>query len=132
ATCVVKSGGQWVDEDGGPPDKLHGHWRFGVPARGEDELAQLERARKLAAELGDGGPSHAPGGRPIRWPGSWARQDRPPPRTIARSDQGQEIDLEIVLTALETATIKEKPQAKSNGKDKPLATNNTRPPIGKN
>src|SRR5262249_58806294 len=37
ATCVVKSGGEGVDENGRPHDKLDGHWGLGEPARRRGE-----------------------------------------------------------------------------------------------
>jgi hypothetical protein len=118
ATCVVKSGGQWIDENGRPVDKLHGHWRLHTPARGQGELDKLERARELAADLVGGDPSHTPISHPIRWPGSWHRKGEPRLCT-ARTDQSREIDLQTALAALEAASAAEgrTPRAKSNGKD---------------
>jgi hypothetical protein len=55
ATAVVRSGGQWIDEDGSPQDKLHLHWRLAEPASA-DALDKLKQARKLAANLLPGDP----------------------------------------------------------------------------
>ena len=117
ATCVVKSGGQWVDENGRAHDKLHGHWRLCSPARGEDELGKLERARKLASDLVGGDPTHTPISHPIRWPGSWHRKGEPRLCSIARVDLSLEIDLQTALAALEAAAPSKEEQAKSDGKD---------------
>jgi hypothetical protein len=129
ATCVVKSGGQWVDENGRPYDKLHGHWRLRIPARGEDELAKLELARELATDLIGGDPTHTPISHPIRWPGSWHRKGEPRLCTTARIDPNQEIDLQTAVAALEAAAPPtENARAKSNGKDQTAGDRQYSPP----
>jgi hypothetical protein len=116
ATVVVKSGGQWIDNDDKPHDKLHLHWRLRVPARTADELAKLKRARDLAARLVGGDPSNKPVCHPIRWPGSWHRKAEPRLCTIATANPDQEIDLHDALNAL-TATTGTTSSNKQNGKD---------------
>ena len=109
ATVVVRSGGQWIDDDTGEiEDKLHAHWRLAVPARGED-LAKLKRARELAARLAGGDTSNVPICHPIRWPGSWHRKAKPRMCEMVRFDPDREISLDEALTALTAAASPEAP-----------------------
>ncbi len=115
ATVVVRSGGQWIDDDTGEvQDKLHAHWQLAVPARGK-ELAKLKRARILAARFVGGDTSNVPVCHPIRWPGSWHRKTKPRMCEMVRFDPDHEIDLDTALAALTAATPPEAPRGK--GKD---------------
>src|SRR5262249_2501436 len=69
ATLVVRSGGIWTNPTTGEvEDKLHAYWRLKEPARGEEHLAKLKEARRLAHMLVGGDPSNVPINHPIRWP----------------------------------------------------------------
>jgi hypothetical protein len=104
ATCVVRSGGIWIDpQTGEQSDKLHIHWRLAEPAIGSDSLAALKRARQLATALAGGDTSNVPVVHPIRWPGSWHRKAAPRLCEIVAASPDQEIVLELALDALETA-----------------------------
>ena len=116
ATVVVRSGGQWIDNDGVAHDKLHAHWRLTKPAADEKRLAALKEARSLAALITGGDPTNTPVCHPIRWPGSWHRKATPRLCSIVRVDPDREIDLEEALEALTKAAPA---QSKGNGKDRP-------------
>src|SRR5215468_11911523 len=58
ATIVVRSGGQWLDPQSGErANKLHLHFRLAETATGAKALAQLKRARDLAARIVGADPS---------------------------------------------------------------------------
>ena len=104
ATVVVRSGGKWHDPQGGElVDKLHVHWRLVEPAGDKATLANLKRARDLAARIVGGDPSNKPVCHPIRWPGSWHRKDEPRLCEIETALPDCEIVLEHALEALEDA-----------------------------
>jgi hypothetical protein len=119
ATLVVKSGGQWIDPDDQPRDKLHLHWRLNRPAMG-DRLAVLKQARSLAAAIVGGDPSNVPTVHCLRWPGSWHRKDKPRLCTIARAAPDAEIDLDEALERLAAAAPK---PHESNGGAAEASTN---------
>jgi hypothetical protein len=78
ATCVVRSGGLWINNDDGEVhDKLHLHWRLAKPALSKEDLAALKGARTSAARLVGGDGTNNPVCHPIRWPGSWHRKKEP-------------------------------------------------------
>src|SRR5262245_27228060 len=103
ATVVVASGGQWVNDQTGEIEcRLHLHWRLTEPATGEEALARLKEARRLATSIVGGDPSNVPCVHPLRWPGSWHRKREPRLATIvAQSDA--EIELGEALERLRLA-----------------------------
>jgi hypothetical protein len=101
ATMVVRSGGIWNDGNGITQDKLHLHWRLTQPARGQDDLVKLKRAREICAYLVDADPTSIPICHPIRWPGSWHRKSQPRLAEIVACNPDIEIDLTDTLTKLE-------------------------------
>jgi hypothetical protein len=104
ATVVVESGGEWLDEATGEPQrKLHLHWRLAEPTRDPDAHAQLKEARALATALVGGDPSNKPAVHPIRWPGSWHRKGAPRLATIASLHPDTEIELSDALELLREA-----------------------------
>jgi hypothetical protein len=120
-TVVVVSGGVWLN-GGAPEDKLHLHWRLARPARGEDALARLKKARRLATGLAGGDTSNIPMCHPIRWPGSWHRKAEPRLCKIEQLNPDIEIDLDAALAALAAAAPPEAQQSSgsidsSNGAD---------------
>jgi hypothetical protein len=115
ATCVIASGGLWINGSDEPEPKLHGHWRLRRPATNKDELAKLKAARELAARLVGGDPSNTPINHPIRWPGSWHRKAEPRLCEIATLNPDIEIDLDATLAALKATTPKESPKADTPG-----------------
>ena len=102
ATAIVRSGGQWVNGDGEPEDKLHLHWRLRTPATGAD-LAKLKQARRLAADLVGGDASNVPAVHCLRWPGSWHRKKEPRLCEFVSCNPDIEIDLDLALAALDAA-----------------------------
>ena len=102
ATVAVRSGGIW-QSNGTAYDRKHLHWRLAVPARSEEQLAKLKRAREIAAHLVGADPTNAPICHPIRWPGSWHRKAEPRPCEIISDggDLDHEIDLDDALAKLE-------------------------------
>jgi RecA-family ATPase len=101
ATFVVASGGEWLDSTTGEYQaKLHLHWRLSEPATG-DALAELKKARKLAAELVGADTTNKTIVHPIRWPGSWHRKSKPVLCRILAANLDQEIDLTSSLETLE-------------------------------
>jgi hypothetical protein len=102
ATAIVRSGGQWVNGNGEPEDKLHLHWRLRTPATGAD-LAKLKQARRLAADLVGGDASNVPAVHCLRWPGSWHRKKEPRLCELIACNPDIEIDLDEALKALEEA-----------------------------
>jgi hypothetical protein len=123
ATAVVKSGGQWVNEDGEPEDKLHLHWRLAQPASGPDR-EKLKRARALATLIAGGDPSNVPAVHCLRWPGSWHRKDKNHPRLCAlfSCNPDREIGLDEALAALEAAA----PSPRGRGLASPLRQHSRR------
>jgi hypothetical protein len=97
ATCVVKSGGI-IAANGS--DKLHLHWRLAVPARSENELAKLKRARTIACRIAGGDPTSNSVCHPMRWPGSWHRKAEPRLCEIETLNDDVEINLDDALAAL--------------------------------
>ena len=110
---IVKSGGQWIDVDFRPRDKLHIHWRLNRPAMG-GELDRLKQARRLAAAIVGADTSNVPTVHCLRWPGSWWRKDEPRLCEIAAPSPDDEIDLDDALVRLEAAAPK---TARGNGHD---------------
>jgi hypothetical protein len=104
ATAVVRSGGQWINGDGKPEDKLHLHWRLKTPATGDD-LTKLKQARRIAAALVGGDPSNIPAVHCLRWPGSWHRKAEPRLCELVSCNPDIEIDLDKALAALEQAAL---------------------------
>jgi hypothetical protein len=102
ATMIVKSGGQWIDGNDEPEDKLHLYWRLAVPARGED-LKKLKRARDLATRIAGGDSSNKPIVHCLRAAGSWHRKAAPRLCIIAHENPDREIDLDEALRLLEAA-----------------------------
>jgi hypothetical protein len=102
ATAIVRSGGQWVNGDGEPEDKLHLHWRLRTPATGA-KLAKLKEARGLATAIAGGDPSNIPAVHCLRWPGSWHRKKEPRLCELVSCNRDVEIDLDTALKALEAA-----------------------------
>jgi hypothetical protein len=102
-TVVVASGGQSMDPGTGELEpKLHGHYRLRTPARTQDELARLKRARELAARLVGSDPTSKTIVHPLRWPRSWHRKSAPRLcRIVSMTDT--EIDLDEALKALEAS-----------------------------
>ena len=100
ATVVVRSGGQWIDEDGEVHDRLHLHWRLAEAARGKDDLAALKAARESAARLVGADGSNNPVCHPIRWPGSWHRKKEPRLCSILAVEPDREIALAAAVAAL--------------------------------
>lgn len=100
ATIVVRSGGQWLDEDGVAQDKLHLHWRLKEPARSPDDLAALKGARTSAARLVGGDSTNNPICHPIRWAGSWHRKKEPRLCSIVTAESDREITLAAAVVAL--------------------------------
>ena len=100
ATVVVRSGGQWLDDDGVVHDKLHLHWRLAQPARSPDELTALKGARASATRLVGGDGTNNPVCHPIRWPGSWHRKKEPRLCSIVAVNPDAEITLAAALAAL--------------------------------
>jgi hypothetical protein len=86
-TVAVRSGGIW-QSNGISYAKQHLHWRLREPARSNEQLAKLKRAREVACHLVGADPTTAPVCHPLRWPGSWHRtavrdhhrRERPRPR----------------------------------------------------
>ena len=113
ATLIVKSGGQWLDPDDTPRDKLHLHWRLNRPAMG-DQLARLKQARRLAAAIVGADTSNIPTVHCLRWPGSWHRKSAPRLCEIAMAAPDAEIDLDEALELLEVAAPK---PARAKGHD---------------
>jgi hypothetical protein len=112
ATAIVRSGGQWVNGDGEPEDKLHLHWRLRTPATGAD-LAKLKQARRLAADLVGGDASNVPAVHCLRWPGSWHRKKEPRLCEFIAWNPDIEIDLDEALAALEAAAPARGPGARN-------------------
>jgi hypothetical protein len=102
ATAVVRSGGQWVNGDDEPEDKLHLHYRLKTPATGAD-LTKLKQARRIAAALVGGDASNIPAVHCLRWPGSWHRKAGPRLCELVSCNPDVEIDLDEALAALEQA-----------------------------
>jgi hypothetical protein len=100
ATCIVRSGGQWLDpEDGLPRDKLHLHWRLAAPAAGA-ALDRLKSARALATAIVGGDASNVPPVHCLRWPGSWHRKKAARLCEIVFVNPEVEIDLDAAVAAL--------------------------------
>jgi hypothetical protein len=100
ATCLVRSGGQWIDADGEAHDKLHYHLRLAQPARSADDLKALEGARISATQLVNADASNNPVSHPIRWPGSWHRKAAPRLCEIIAVNPDVEIALADAVAAL--------------------------------
>jgi hypothetical protein len=118
-TAKVKSGGQWIDDDGQAHDKLHLHWRLRLPTRNAEQHSDLKLARTIAALLVGGDPSHNPISHPIRWPGSWHRKATPRLCALATVNPDQELDLATALAGLKAAAAERGiavPGSKANGK----------------
>jgi hypothetical protein len=114
ATLIVKSGGQWIDPDDTPRDKLHLHWRLNRPAMG-NQLARLKQARRLAAEIVGADASNIPTVHCLRWPGSWHCKTAPRLCHIAMAAPDVEIDLDEAIEKLEAVAPK---PAHGNGHDR--------------
>jgi hypothetical protein len=101
-TVAVRSGGIW-QSNGISYAKQHLHWRLREPARSNEQLAKLKRAREVACHLVGADPTTAPVCHPLRWPGSWHRKAEPRPCEIISdaSDLDHEIDLDEALAKLE-------------------------------
>ena len=103
ATVVVASGGQWLNNQTSEIEcKLHLHWRLTEPATGEEDLARLKEARRLATSIVGGDPSNVPCVHPLRWPGSWHRKHEPRLATIVAQTDIQ-IELGEALERLRLA-----------------------------
>jgi hypothetical protein len=102
ATAIVRSGGQWINGDGEPEDKLHVHFRLKTPATNAD-LTKLKQARRIAAALVGGDISNVPAVHCLRWPGSWHRKAEPRLCELVSCNPDVEIDLDEALVALEQA-----------------------------
>jgi len=113
ATLVVKSGGQWIDSNDTPRDKIHAHWRLNRPAMG-DQLTKLKQARRLAAAIVGADTSNVPTVHCLRWPGSWHRKSGPRLCHIATAAPDIEVDLDEAFELLEAAAPK---TARGNGHD---------------
>jgi hypothetical protein len=103
ATMIVKSGGQWINGNNEPEDKLHLFWRLAVPASGPANLEKLKRARKLATQIAGGDTSNVPTVHCLRAAGSWHRKAAPRLCVIAQENPDREIELDDALRALEAA-----------------------------
>jgi hypothetical protein len=104
ATVVVESGGEWVDgETGEVLPRLHTHHRLKAAARGDDQLAKLKYARKLATAIVGADTSNVTIVHPIRWPGSWHRKKQPRLCRIVSINPDAEIDLDEALEILKKA-----------------------------
>jgi hypothetical protein len=112
ATVVVKSGGQWINGNAEPEDKLHLHWRLAVPAKGDD-LKKLKQARKLATAIVGGDASNVPSVHCLRWPGSYHRKSAPRLCKIVHLNADREVHLDEALRLLIAAAPPEPPR--SNG-----------------
>jgi hypothetical protein len=99
-TVVVRSGGQWLDDDGEAYDRLHLHWRLAQPARNPDDLTALKGARASASRLVGGDGTNNPVNHPIRWPGSWHRKKEPRLCSILAVEPDVEITLAEAIAAL--------------------------------
>jgi exonuclease VII small subunit len=102
ATVAARSGGQWVNGDGAPENKLHLHWRLRTPATGAD-LVKLKQARRIATALVGGDASNVPAVHCLRWPGSWHRKAEPRLCELISCNLDVEVDLDEALAALEQA-----------------------------
>jgi P4 family phage/plasmid primase-like protien len=102
-TCVVFSGGQWIDpETGEVQDKVHLHWRLQEPTRTTEDHMVLKECRRLAGVIGNSDHSAVPLVHPLRWPGSWHRKGEP--RLVrAEINPDHEIDLYTTLEILREA-----------------------------
>lgn len=66
-TCVVFSGGQWIDpETGEVQDKAHLHWRLQEPTRTPEDHQILKECRRLAGIIVGSDPSAVPLVHPLR------------------------------------------------------------------
>jgi putative DNA primase/helicase len=115
-TCVVKSGGDYIDANGEIEDRLHGHWRLSKPARTPEEHQQLKDARIYATRLVGGDATNVPIVHPIRWPGSLHRKKQPVMCMIEQLDDAAEIDLTRALAALGAAGPAQQQSANGSGK----------------
>jgi hypothetical protein len=112
-TLDVISGGVWMN-GGIPEDKRHAHWRLRVPARGQEALAKLKEARRLAALIAGSDTSNVPVCHPIRWAGSVHRKAAPRLCRIETSLPDVEVDLDDALARLRQAA----PSASAQGPQK--------------
>jgi hypothetical protein len=115
ATAIVRSGGVWINGGAAAEDKLHGHWRLRAPARGDDALKKLKRARGIATRLAGGDASNVPPCHPIRWPGSWHRKKEPRMCAIDTIYPDVEIDLDDALAKLTAAAPEPEPGPDPDG-----------------
>lgn len=93
ATCVVASGGTWIDANGEVRDRLHGHWRLRKPTDTADEHCTLHQLRKLATAIVGGDSSNNPPVHPLRWPGSWHLKKVPRRARLVTVDPDAELDI---------------------------------------
>jgi Protein of unknown function (DUF3987) len=115
ATVVVASGGQWLNDQTGEIEcKLHLHWRLTEPATGEEDLARLKEARRLATSIVGGDPSNVPCVHPLRWPGSWHRKREPRLATIVAQTEIQ-IELGEALERLRLAGAQNATRGRASG-----------------
>ena len=95
ATTVIRSGGIWVSPDGEIEDKLHVHWRLKEPASTAAAVADLQEARRLAAQLGGGDPASVPIEHPFRWPGGWHRKNIQAPRLCEAITTRPDVEIDL-------------------------------------
>jgi Primase C terminal 2 (PriCT-2) len=94
-TCVVFSGGVWLNPVTGKPEaKRHLYWRLSEPAAEAEAFEQLKEARRLAADHAGADKSAVSMVHPLRWPGSWHRKDPTKPR-LARIETNPDAEIEL-------------------------------------
>jgi hypothetical protein len=104
ATCVVASGGEWVDPETGEVfAKLHLHWRLSEPTRTPGEHAELKHARRLACALVKADPTATTSVHPLRWPGSWHLKGAQKLTRSITINEAAELHLAEGVEALEAA-----------------------------
>jgi hypothetical protein len=100
-TCVVKSGGTWIDpETGEVEDKFHAHWRWAPVVASKEVREAQKQSRRLAMVIAGGDPSNVPTVHPIRWPGSVHRKGEPRMCSIESLNAEIEISLDATLEKL--------------------------------
>src|SRR5262249_8961681 len=93
ATVVIRSGGEWADDDAEVQDKLHLDWRLAKPACSPKDLTALKNARTSAARLVGGDGTNNPVCHPIRWPGFWHRKATP--RLCSMVAVGPDVEIKL-------------------------------------
>jgi hypothetical protein len=110
-TVLVSSGGRWVDPETGIEFlKLHTHYRLTRPARGQEQLRKLKRARAVACELADADPTSNAVCHGLRWPGSLHLKSTPRLCRIVELHADVEVDLDQALQRLEAAVPPKPPK----------------------